>query len=110
MSEKYRKTSQYLNYVEHLLILASTITACVSNYLFASLVCVPVGITNSAVGLKICAITAGIKRCKSIVKKKKKKHDEIVLFGKTKLDIIEVLMSMALIDSYISHDEFFFSK
>ena len=26
--------------------------------------------------------------------------------GKTKLDIIEVLMSMALIDSYISHDEF----
>ena len=110
MSEKYRKTSQYLNYVEHLLILASTITACVSNYLFASLVCVPVGITNSAVGLKIGAITAGIKRCKSIVKKKKKKHDEIVPFGKTKLDIIEVLMSMALIDSYISHDEFFFSK
>ena len=28
MNEKYRKTCKYLNYVEHLLILVSTITAC----------------------------------------------------------------------------------
>ena len=33
---------------------------------------------SSAIGLKICAITAGIKKCKSMTKKKKKKHDEIV--------------------------------
>ena len=43
---------------------------------FASLVCVPVGITSSPVGIKICAITAGIKKYKSIIKKKKKKHDK----------------------------------
>ena len=55
---------------------------------FASFVCVPVGITSSAVGLKISAITAGIKNDKSIIKKKKKKHDKIVLLGKTKLDTI----------------------
>ena len=59
MNEKYKKTCKYLNYVEHLLILASTITRCVSISAFASLVCFPVGITSSAVGIKICAITAG---------------------------------------------------
>ena len=59
MSEKYKKTCKYLNYVEHLLILASTVTGCVSVSSFPLLVCVPVGITSSAVGIKICAITAG---------------------------------------------------
>ena len=37
---------------------------------------------------------------------KKKKHDKVVLLGRTKLDAIEVLVSKALIDSYISHDKF----
>ena len=107
MSETYKKTCKYLNYVEHLLILASTITGCVSISAFASLVCVPVGITSSAVGINICAIAAGIKKYKSIIKKKKKKHDKIVLLGKSKFNTIEVLIFKALIDSYSSHDEFF---
>ena len=34
MSENYKKTCKYLNYVRHLLILASTITGCVSIYIF----------------------------------------------------------------------------
>ena len=63
MSEKYKKTCKYLNYVEHLLILVSTVTGCVSISAFTSLVCVPVGITSSSVGIKICTITAGIKEC-----------------------------------------------
>ena len=106
MSEKYKKTCKYLNYVEQVLILVSTVTGCVSISAFASLVCVPFGITSSAVGLKICAITAGIKKYKSIIKKKKKKHDKIVLLGKDKLNTIEVLISKALINSYITHDKF----
>ena len=100
MSEKYKKTCKYLNYVEHLLILVSAVTACVSISAFASLVCVPVGITSSAVGIKISAITAGIKKYKSIIMKKKKIHDKIGLLGKDKLNTIEVLISKALIDSY----------
>ena len=63
-------------------------------------------VTNSAIGLKVFAITAGIKKYKSIIKKKKKKHDKIVLSAKSKLISIEVLISKALIDSNISHDEF----
>ena len=73
---------------------------------FLHLVCVPVGITSSAVGIKICVITTLIKKYKSIIKKKKKKHNKIVLLGKDKLNNTEFLISKALIDSYISHDEF----
>ena len=65
----------YLNYVERLLILASTITGCVSVSAFASSVDIPVAITSSAVGINICAITAEIKKYKSMIKKKKKKYD-----------------------------------
>ena len=66
-----------LNYVYHFLILVSTVTGCVLISAFASLAAIPVGITNSAVGINICGITAGIKKYKSIIKKKKK-HDKII--------------------------------
>ena len=89
-----------------MLILVSTVTGCFSIAAFALLVYVPVGITSFEVGLKICAITAGIKKYKSIIKKKKKKHDKILLLGKDKLNTIEVLISKVLIASHISHDEF----
>ena len=62
-------------------------------------------ITGSAVGITICAITARIKKYNSIIKKKKKKHDKIVLLGRDKLSTKEVLIYKALIDSYISHEE-----
>ena len=39
----------------------------------------------------------------SFIKKKKKKHDQIVLLAISKLNSIEVLISKALIDSVISH-------
>ena len=67
---------------------------------------IPIRITSSAIGLKILAITAGIKMYKSIVKKKKKNHYKTVLLAKSKLNSIEVLISRALIDLNIRHDEF----
>ena len=106
MSKKHKKVSIILDYTEHFLILVFVITRCDSISFLASIVCITIGITSSAVGLKICAITAGIKKHKSIIKSKKKKHDKIVLLAKTKLNSLEVLNSKALTDSYISHDEF----
>ena len=73
MSKKYKKLCATLNYIEHFLILASTVTRCVSISSFASVVGIPIGITSSAIGLKICAITARIKKYRSIIKEKKKK-------------------------------------
>ena len=43
---------------------------------------------------------------KSIIKKKRKKPNKLLLLAKTKLNIIEVLISKALMDSYIKHDNF----
>ena len=94
MSKKHKKTCKYLTYVEHLFILASTITGCVSISAFDSLVYVSVRITSSAVGLKLGAIITGIKKYHSVIKKKKKKHDKSVLPGKRKLDT-KVLISKA---------------
>ena len=41
---------------------------------------------------------------KSITKRKKKKHDRIVLLAKAKLNTIKNLITTALIDMYINHD------
>ena len=65
-----KKFCTTLNYIEHFLILASTITGCFTISAFASLLGKPLGIKSSTLGLKICAITAGIKKYKPIIKKK----------------------------------------
>ena len=67
MSKKRKKVYTTLSYIEHFIILASTITGYVSISPFASLVGILIGITSSAIGLKICAITAGNKMYNSII-------------------------------------------
>ena len=52
--------------------------------------------------IKNCVIAAGIKNYKSIITKKRKKHDKIILIAKYKLNSIEVLISKALIDSNVN--------
>ena len=101
MSNKHKRFCTTLHYIEHFLILASAVTGCISVSVFASLLCIP----SSKVGLKLYAMTEGIKNYDSIIKKKKK-HQEIVLLAKSKLHSIEVLIYKALISSSISHDEF----
>ena len=106
MSKKHKKVRTNLNYIENLLILDSAITECIFISAFASFVGIPIGTTSSPIGLKICAIAAGIKKCNSIIKKRKKKHDKIALLSKYNLNSIEVLISKALIDLVITHDKF----
>ena len=106
MSNKHKKSCTVLNYIEHLLILASAVTGWVSISAFALLVGISIGITVSVAGLKICAITAGIKKYKSKINKTERKHGKIVLLTKAKLSSIEFLVSRDLIDTYSSQDEF----
>ena len=110
MSKKHGKVCRVLNYIEHLLILISTVSGSVFISAFASLVGIPTGITSFAIRLKICVITVRVKKYKSIVKKKKKKHDKVVLITKSKLNSIEALISKALIHSNINHDVICFDK
>ena len=105
MSKKHEKVYRVLIYIDHSLIVISTISGCVSISAFASLFGISIGITSSVIELKVCAITAGIKKCKSMIKKRKKKHDKMILLGKSKLSSIEVLVSLTLIDSNIIHDK-----
>ena len=84
MSKKHKKVCKTLKYIEHFLILASAITGYTSISAFASLIGIPIGITSSAIGLRICVIAAEIKKYKSIIKKKKKKLYKTVLLAKTK--------------------------
>ena len=99
MSKKHEKVCWVLNYIENLLILIATLTGSVSISAFASLVCIPIGITSPAIGLNFCVITARIKEYKSISKKKKKKQDKNSIINKN-------LISKALIDSNISLNQF----
>ena len=61
LSKKHKKVCRVLDYIEHSLILISTITGCVFISAFASLVGISIGITSFAIGVKICVIVAGIK-------------------------------------------------
>ena len=90
MNKKHKKVCETLNYIKNSLILASTISGRVSISAFTSLIGIPIGITNSEIGLIICAIAAGKK---SIIKKNKKNLDKIILLAKSKLNSIEVLIS-----------------
>ena len=89
MSKKHKKVSTASNCIEHLLVLASAVTRCASISALVSLVSIPIWIVSSAVGIKICAITARIKeKKKPLIKKKKNKHDKIVLLAKLKFNSI----------------------
>ena len=92
MSRKHKRVSTTLNYIENFLTLTSTIFGCISIFAFASLLSILIGITSSAIALKICAITAGTKKYKLIFNKNRKNHKKIVLQAKSKLNNIEVLI------------------
>ena len=62
MSRKNKKVCTTLNHIEYFLILASTITGCISISAFASLLGVSIWITSYAIGLKICATATRIKK------------------------------------------------
>ena len=61
MIEQDKNVCSSWSFIEHLLVLATAVTGCVSISVFASLVGILIDIANPVVVLKICVITAGIK-------------------------------------------------
>ena len=72
----------------------------------ANVVGTPVGIVSVNFTLMFSRTTGIIKKLLSIKRNKKKKHDEILMLAKSKIDRIETLIFQALIDMEISHEEF----
>ena len=66
----------------------------------------PIGIASASFTL-FFSLTAGIvKKLLIITRNKKNKHDKILMLAKSKLNSIETLISQALIDMEIRHEEF----
>ena len=83
MSKKHKKVFSVSNYIQYLLILISTASGCVSVSSFVCLDNSPIKIKSYEIGLKIYLIIAEIKKYKSIIKKKEKKRDKLVLLAKS---------------------------
>ena len=74
--------------------------------MFTSVVGAPVGIANASFILSFSLTTGIVKKLLSIIRNKKKKHYKILMLAKSKLNSIETLISQAMIDKEISHEEF----
>ena len=74
--------------------------------MFTSIVGAPVGIAIASITLIFSLTTEIVKKLLSITKNKNKNHDKILILAKSKLNSIETLISQALIDMEISHQEF----
>ena len=98
-----KKLSKYAAVFD--LIVLSVTTARVSICSFTSIVAAPVGIASANFTF-IFSLTTGITKKLLNITKKMKKHDKILTLAKSKLNSIEALISEALIDMDISHEDF----
>ena len=94
------------DYLDKIFITLSASFGTLSRASYASVVGILAGITGASLTL-IFAIGTGIsKSLLKLTKKRKKKHNKIIVLAKNKLNTIDTLLSIALSDSEISHEEF----
>ena len=105
-SKKLSKYVAVFDYIDQALIVLSATSGGVSIILFTSIVGAPVGIASASLTLFFSLTTGIVKKLLNITRNKKKKHDKILMLAKSKLNSIETLVSQALIDMEISHEEF----
>ena len=104
-----KKISKYIvafDYADKVFITLSASFGTLSIASYPTIVGIPVGIAGASLTL-ICTVTTGVvKTFLNITRKKKKKHNKIISLARNKLNVIENLISQALIDSEITHEEF----
>ena len=105
-SKKLNSYVTAFDYIDKILTVWSATNSGVSIISFTSIVGAPVGITSASLTLIFCLTKGIVKKLLNITRNKKKKHDKILMLAKSKLNSIETLISQALIDMEISHEEF----
>ena len=104
-----KKLNKYLAsfyYLDKIFITLSASFGTLSIASDAMIVGIPVDITGASLTL-IFTISTGInKLLLKVTKERKKKHNKIIALAKSKLNMIDMLLSRALSDSKISHKEF----
>ena len=104
--KKLNKYLVTLDYLDRTFITLSASFGTLSVASQATLVGIPVGIAGASLTL-IFTISTGVnKSLLRVTKKRKKKHNKIIALAKSKLNTIDTLLSNALNDSKISHEEF----
>ena len=104
-----KKISKYIvafDYADKLFITLSASFGTLSIVSHATVVGIPVGIAGASLTVIFTITTVVVKKILNITRKKKKKHNKIITLARNKLNIIETLISQALIDFDISHEEF----
>ena len=105
-SKKLNKYVTIFDYIDKILIILSVTSSGISIISFASAIGALAKVVSASLTL-IFSITTGIvKKLLDIIRKKKKRHDKIIMLAKSKLNSIESLISQALNDLDISHEEF----
>ena len=105
-SKKLNKYVIIFDYIDKILIVLNATTRGISIVSFTTATGAPVGIVSASFTLIFSLTTVIIKKLLDITKKKKKKHDELLMLAKSKFNNIETLISQALGDLDISHEEF----
>ena len=107
-SKKLSKYVTAFDYIDKVLIALSATRGGVSIISFTSVVGAPVAIASASFTLIFSLTTGIIKKLLSITRNKKKKHHKArkSMLAKSKLNSIETLVSQALVDMEISHEEF----
>ena len=103
MSKKLSKYFAAFDYIHKTLSATSAGTSIIS---FTTVAGIPEGLAIASFTLIFSLRTGIIKKLLKVTRKKKKKHNNIVTLAKSKLNSIDTLMSQALIDLDISHEEF----
>ena len=104
-----KKLNKYIvsfDYLKKMFIALSASFGTLSIASHATVIGIPVGIAVSSLTL-IFTISTGVnKSLLQVTKKRKKKHNKIITLTKSKLNVIKTLLSSALNNSKISHEEF----
>ena len=104
-----KKISKYIvafDYADKVFITLSASFGTLSIASYATIVGIPAGIAGASLTLIFTITIDVVKTFLNITRKKKKKHNKIIALARNKLNIIENLISQALIDFEITHEEF----
>ena len=104
-----KKLSTYVaafDFIDKILIVLGATSGGVSIISFTSVVEAPVAIASASITLIFSLSLGIIKQLLSITRSKNKKHDKILMLARSKLNSIETVVSQALRDMEISHEEF----
>ena len=104
-----KKLNKYIvgfDYLDKIFIALSASFGTLSIASHATIIGIPAGITGASFTLMFTLGMGISKSLLKVTKKRKNKHNKIIVLAKSKLNTIETLLSSALNDSKISHEVF----